>query len=128
MSLGDKIGSKAEEVIGKLKTAVGDLTDNEQLEAEGRAQTTAAKAKQAGEAVKEAAEEVADTVADKVSDVAESIKEATQDTGDESASHPLDHTNRCADHDRLAHLFISFAIRPCTGRVVTRSAGVCELS
>lgn len=64
MSAGDKISNKAEELGGKAKAAVGDLTDNERLEAEGRAQQASAKAKQAGEHVKDAARDTADGVRD----------------------------------------------------------------
>ena len=60
MGIGDKIQNKAEELGGKAKAAVGDLTDNEQMEAEGRAQEFSGKAKQAGERVKDKAEDVAD--------------------------------------------------------------------
>ena len=40
---------------GKIERTVGDLTDNEELEAKGAAKEAAAKAKQAGEKVKDAA-------------------------------------------------------------------------
>ena len=58
MGIGDKIQNKAEELGGKAKAAVGDLTDNERLEAEGRAQEMSGQAKQAGEHVKDAARDV----------------------------------------------------------------------
>lgn len=61
MGLGDKMANKTQEVVGKVKEGVGDLTDNERLEAEGKAE---AKAKQAGEHVKDAASDVADGVKD----------------------------------------------------------------
>ena len=38
MGLGDKISNKAEELAGKAKEAAGDVTDNERLEAEGKAE------------------------------------------------------------------------------------------
>ena len=37
MGLGDKISNAAEEAKGKAKEAWGDATDNERLEAEGKA-------------------------------------------------------------------------------------------
>ena len=64
MGIGDKISNKAEELGGKAKAAAGDLTDNERLEAEGRADQASAKAKQAGENVKDAGRNVADGVKD----------------------------------------------------------------
>ena len=54
MGFDDKIGNKAEEATGKVKEKVGDATDNERLEAEGRAQQSEADIKQAGEKVKDA--------------------------------------------------------------------------
>ena len=64
MGIGDKIVNKAEELGGKAKEAAGDLTGNERLEAEGKADQAAAKAKQAGENVKEAGRDVAEGVKD----------------------------------------------------------------
>lgn len=64
MGLGDKITNKAQEVIGKAKEGIGDLTGNEELEAEGQADQAAAKTKQAGEHVKDAAGDVVDGVKD----------------------------------------------------------------
>jgi uncharacterized protein YjbJ (UPF0337 family) len=58
MSMGDKIRHQAEEAKGRLKKNVGDATDNPEMEAEGRGETLAAEAKQAGDKVKDAAEEV----------------------------------------------------------------------
>ncbi|MDO8337183.1 MAG: CsbD family protein [Microcella sp.] len=45
---------KGEELGGKIKEGVGKATDNERLEAEGRADQTAANLKQAGDDVKDA--------------------------------------------------------------------------
>ena len=50
----DKIQHKAEELGGKAKEALGDATDNERLEAEGKADQAEANLKQAGEKVKDA--------------------------------------------------------------------------
>ena len=60
MGLTDKIENKAEELGGKAKQAVGDLTDNEDLQAQGQTDQTNAGLKQAGEHVKDAARDVRD--------------------------------------------------------------------
>ncbi len=53
MGIDDKIRNAADEAVGKIKEGVGDLTDNERLEAEGKAQQARADVKQAGEKVKD---------------------------------------------------------------------------
>jgi len=53
MSASDKIKNAAEDLAGKAKEAAGKVTNNEQLEAEGRADQTKSSAKQAGENVKD---------------------------------------------------------------------------
>ncbi len=58
MGLGDKISNKAQEATGKAKEALGNVTNNEKLQAEGVGDQAAAKAKQAGEHVKDAAKDV----------------------------------------------------------------------
>jgi len=50
----DKVGNKADEAAGKVKEKVGDATDNERLEREGRADQSQAKLKDAKEDVKDA--------------------------------------------------------------------------
>ena len=50
----DKMKNKAEEMGGKGKEAVGDATDNRDLQAEGKADQTKGNLKQAGEKVKDA--------------------------------------------------------------------------
>ena len=50
----DKMKHQGEELGGKAKEAAGKLTDNEELEAEGRADQTSANLKQAGDDVKDA--------------------------------------------------------------------------
>lgn len=52
--MNDEAKHKAEELGGKVKEAAGKLTDNERLEAEGRAEQTTANLKQAGDNVKDA--------------------------------------------------------------------------
>lgn len=54
MGTDDKIDNKADEVKGKVKEAVGDATDDRDLEAQGKADQSAANLKQAGEKVKDA--------------------------------------------------------------------------
>ena len=54
MGIEDKIGNAAEEAAGKAKEAVGKLTDNPDLEAQGRSDQAKADLKQAGEKVKDA--------------------------------------------------------------------------
>ncbi|MET8764452.1 CsbD family protein [Lentzea sp. NPDC004782] len=54
MGADDKFSNKAEEMKGRAKEAVGDATDNEQWQAEGRGERVKADIKQAGEKVKDA--------------------------------------------------------------------------
>ena len=54
MGLDDKIKNSAEEAGGKVKETVGEVTDNERLEAEGKSDQFGANLKQAGEKVKDA--------------------------------------------------------------------------
>ncbi|SDH07842.1 CsbD-like [Lentzea fradiae] len=54
MGADEKFSNKAEELKGRAKEAVGDATDNEQWQAEGRAERAKGALKQAGEKVKDA--------------------------------------------------------------------------
>ncbi|MGC4853583.1 CsbD family protein [Micromonospora sp. DT4] len=54
MGFDDKINNATEDAAGKLKEGAGRATDNEQFEAEGRADQSTAKLKQAGEKIKDA--------------------------------------------------------------------------
>ena len=54
MGMDDKINNAAQDVTGKGKEAVGKVTDNERLEAEGEKDQAAANMKKAGENVKDA--------------------------------------------------------------------------
>jgi len=54
MGIDDKVKNAAQEAKGKVKDAYGDLTDNPELQAEGKADQAAANVKQAGEDVKDA--------------------------------------------------------------------------
>jgi uncharacterized protein YjbJ (UPF0337 family) len=54
MGLGDKAENMKDDLVGKSKEGAGKVTDNERLEAEGRADQSKADLKQAGENVKDA--------------------------------------------------------------------------
>ena len=54
MGLDDKVRNEAEDVQGKVKEGVGKATDDERLEAEGKADQFSSDLKQAGEKVKDA--------------------------------------------------------------------------
>jgi uncharacterized protein YjbJ (UPF0337 family) len=53
MGATDKFSNKAEELKGQAKQKVGDATDNEQLQAEGKMDEAKGDLKQAGEKVKD---------------------------------------------------------------------------
>ncbi|MET3769725.1 uncharacterized protein YjbJ (UPF0337 family) [Marisediminicola sp. UYEF4] len=53
MGIDDKAQNTGEKMMGKAKETAGKLTDNERLEAEGRADQAKGSAKQAGENVKD---------------------------------------------------------------------------
>ena len=54
MGADDKMKNMGEDLSGKAKEATGKVTDNERLEAEGKADQSEADLKQAGEKVKDA--------------------------------------------------------------------------
>jgi uncharacterized protein YjbJ (UPF0337 family) len=54
MSDSDKVSNKVQELKGRVKEGVGDATDNEQLQGEGKADQAKGNLKQAGEKVKDA--------------------------------------------------------------------------
>jgi len=56
----DKARNEAQEYKGKAKEWIGDKTDDERLEAEGKRDQMSAHAKQAGEHIKDTAHDVAD--------------------------------------------------------------------
>ncbi|MFD0886785.1 CsbD family protein [Streptosporangium algeriense] len=64
MGAEDKISNKAEELGGKVKEGAGRLTDDERLEAEGRADQGKSHLKQAGEKLKDSAGKVKDAFKD----------------------------------------------------------------
>lgn len=53
MALDDKIKNAAQDLAGKAKEAAGKATDNERLEAEGKADQAKAEVKKTGEDVKD---------------------------------------------------------------------------
>ncbi|ADG99244.1 CsbD family protein [Segniliparus rotundus DSM 44985] len=58
---------KAEEFGGKAKEAVGDLTDDDKLKAEGKADQASSKIKQAAEEVADKAKDAVENIKDKLS-------------------------------------------------------------
>jgi uncharacterized protein YjbJ (UPF0337 family) len=58
MGIDDKISNAAEEAVGKAKESIGEVTGNEQLEAEGVKEQATAKAKKLGEKVHDFVEDV----------------------------------------------------------------------
>ena len=64
MSFTDKAKNKLDETLGKAKEVVGEVTGNEKLEAEGRAEQGEAGLKQAGEHVKDGVGDAKDAVKD----------------------------------------------------------------
>ncbi|MEV0583121.1 CsbD family protein [Nonomuraea sp. NPDC050310] len=62
MGLDDKVDNKAEELGGKVKEGVGRATGDRSLEAEGHADQSKSKVKQAGEKIKDAAKNVKDAI------------------------------------------------------------------
>lgn len=53
MGMGDDIKHNTEEMVGKVKEGVGDATDNESLEAEGKMDQAKAKVNKVGDDVKD---------------------------------------------------------------------------
>ncbi|GAA3447958.1 CsbD family protein [Planomonospora venezuelensis] len=64
MGADDKIANKAEEIKGTAKENLGDLTGDEDLRAEGRADRMEGSVKQAGEKVKDAGKKIKDAFTD----------------------------------------------------------------
>ena len=60
----EKAGNAAEDAWGKVKETSGEVTGNEELETEGRADQVDANAKQSGEHVKDAADKAGEAVND----------------------------------------------------------------
>jgi uncharacterized protein YjbJ (UPF0337 family) len=60
------MGSNTDDLKGRAKEAVGDLTDNDDLKREGQADRAGGKAKEVIENVGEKAKDVVDDIKDKV--------------------------------------------------------------
>lgn len=61
--------TNTDQIKGKAKEAVGDLTDNDKLKREGQADKAAGNFKEKVDDVKDKVEDAADAVGDKVKDV-----------------------------------------------------------
>jgi len=68
-------GSKADEVKGRVKEAVGDLTGDERTKAEGQKDQAGAKVKQAAEDARDKVEDLAEKAKDKVVDLVDRAKD-----------------------------------------------------
>lgn len=64
MEFDDKVKNKSDQASGKVKETLGKLTDNEELEAEGRLKHDKAKLAEAAEKVKKSVQDAADDVRD----------------------------------------------------------------
>jgi uncharacterized protein YjbJ (UPF0337 family) len=60
------MGSKSDDLKGRAKEAVGDLTDNDELKREGKADRAGGKAKEVIENAGEKAKDLVDDLKDKV--------------------------------------------------------------
>lgn len=60
MAMGDKIKHTAEEAAGKVKETTGKATDNQDLEARGKADQAKAEVKQAGDKAEDVSDDVLD--------------------------------------------------------------------
>ena len=60
MGMGDKISNAAQNAKGNIKEGLGDATDNERMEAEGKAEQVGADIRQAGENAKDAFKDATD--------------------------------------------------------------------
>lgn len=58
--MGDKISNAAQNAKGNIKEGLGDATDNERMEAEGKVEQVEADIKQAGENAKDAFKDATD--------------------------------------------------------------------
>jgi uncharacterized protein YjbJ (UPF0337 family) len=61
------MGNNVDDAKGRVKEAAGDLTDNDRLKREGKADQVGAKVKEMVDDVKEKVEDVVDDVKDKIS-------------------------------------------------------------
>ena len=73
MSIQERAKAAAENVQGKAQEALGDLTGDKDLQAEGQAKQVEANARNLAEDVKDKAKKVADAVSDKARDLKKAI-------------------------------------------------------
>lgn len=73
-----ELGNKAEELAGRAKEAAGDLTDNDDLKAEGAGQQAKAQVKQAVDTAAEKVDEVADDVKENARQAVDTVAEKTE--------------------------------------------------
>lgn len=66
MGIDDKISNATQDIVGKVKEGIGDATDNERLEAEGRADQAEATVRKGVEDMKDGVKNAADKVKDAV--------------------------------------------------------------
>ena len=64
MGIGDKISNAADKAVGKAKETIGDVTNNDQLQAEGRIQQGKADVKEGVEGLKDKAAEAFNDLTD----------------------------------------------------------------
>ncbi|HVE93442.1 MAG TPA: CsbD family protein [Acidimicrobiales bacterium] len=62
MGTDDKLSNKAQDLKGKAKEAIGDATNNDDLEAKGKSDQAKASVKDVGEKVKDAVGDVKDAI------------------------------------------------------------------
>ncbi|MEV5412310.1 CsbD family protein [Thermopolyspora sp. NPDC052614] len=62
MGADDKMRNKAEEIGGKAKEGLGQVTGDEEMQAEGKTDQTEGKVKQSGEKIKDAAKKAKDAI------------------------------------------------------------------
>lgn len=74
MGMKDSIEHKVDELTGKAKQVVGDLTGNRDLTAEGEADEAQGKLGQAGDRVADAGQEVAGAARDAAQDVKDAFR------------------------------------------------------
>lgn len=70
----EKLDAKLDQASGKAKEVVGDVTNNKELEAEGKAEGLGGKAKELFEDAKDAVEEAAHSTKEAVEGAVEGLK------------------------------------------------------
>ncbi len=86
MGIADKISHKAEELSGTAKEAVGRLTGNEDLQAQGRKDQAKADVQQAGDKLSDAKDEASAGLSeakDDLSSAAQDAKDRVSDAADQ---------------------------------------------